>query len=289
MSAEILKGAPVAAALNEKTAEMVRSLEAKGIKPCLAVVRVGSRGDDLAYEKGISKRCEGVGVALRRVIMDESAEQGELINELCKLNADDSVHGILVFMPLPGHMDETAVRAAIAPEKDVDGVSALSAAAVFTGRGAGFAPCTARAVIEVLKHYGVAMAGKSAAVFGRSLVIGRPVSMLLMAENATVTMCHSRTENAAEAARQADIIVAAVGRAGAIGKEYFAPGQTLIDVGINFDDTGKMCGDADFDAACSTVAAATPVPGGVGSVTTAVLVRHVAEAAEKFFSDKRSI
>lgn len=281
MSAKILKGAAVAAALNEGTAAMVRKLEDKGVKPCLAVVRVGERGDDIAYERGIIKRCDAVGVALRHVQLGEDASQEQLIEELCKLNSDTSVHGILVFMPLPKHMDEAAVRAAIAPEKDVDGVTEGSAAAVFTGRGAGFAPCTARAVIEMLKFYGVPMAGRRAAVFGRSLVIGRPVSMLLMREDATVTMCHSRTENAADIAKKVDIIIAAVGRAKAIGFGYFAPGQTVIDVGINFDDSGKMCGDADFAAAEAVVDAITPVPGGVGAVTTAVLVRHVVEAAEK--------
>lgn len=280
MSAEILKGAAVAAALNEGTSGMVRALEERGIKPCLAVVRVGDRGDDIAYEKGIIKRCDAVGVALRHVLLDEAVGQGELIGEIEKLNADENVHGILVFMPLPRHIEEAAVRAAIAPEKDVDGVTEGSAAAVFTGRGRGFAPCTARAVIEILKFYNVPMVGKRACVFGRSLVIGRPVSMLLMREDATVTICHSRTENAAEIARQADIIVAAVGRAKALGGEYFAPGQTVIDVGINFAD-GKMCGDVDFEAAEAVAAAVTPVPGGVGAVTTAILVRHVVEAAEK--------
>lgn len=285
MSAEILKGASVAAALNEKTAAMMRELEAKGVKPCLAVVRVGNRSDDIAYEKGIIKRCQSVGVALRHVLLDEDLSQGGLTEEIEKLNGDTSVHGILVFMPLPKHINEAAVRAAIAPEKDVDGVTEGSAAVVFTGRGRGFPPCTARAVIEMLKFYNVPMAGRRAAVFGRSLVIGRPVSMLLMAEDVTVTICHSRTENPPEIARQADIIVAAVGRAKAIGAEYFAPGQTVIDVGINFDAEGKMCGDVDFAAAEGMVKAISPVPGGIGAVTTAVLLLHVVEAADKFYSD----
>lgn len=282
MSAVILKGAPVAAALNEKTKEMVSALLARGVRPCLALVRVGERGDDIAYEKGILKRCAGVGVEVRHVLFDEAVDENEIINILCKLNSDDSVHGILVFMPLPAHINEKAVRAAIAPEKDVDGVTEGSAAAVYGGGGKGFAPCTARAVIEILKHYEVPMAGSRAAVFGRSLVIGRPVSMLLMAENATVTMCHSHTANPQAIAREADIIVAAVGKAEAIGEGYFREGQTVIDVGINFTPEGKMCGDVEFAAAESSVSAVTPVPGGVGAVTTAVLVRHVVEAAEKY-------
>lgn len=285
MSAEILKGAPVAAALNEKTKSMVTALESRGVKPCLAIVRVGERGDDLAYEKGILKRCLGVGVEARQVVLPETVDQNEIIETLCKLNSDNSVHGILVFMPLPDHLDESAVRAAIAPEKDVDGVTAASAAGVFSGSGVGFAPCTARAVVEILKHYDVPMTSRRAAVFGRSMVIGRPVSMLLMAENATVTMCHSRSAEPEAIANDADIIVAAVGKAKALGAGYFREGQTVIDVGINFDAEGKMCGDVDFAAAEDIVSAITPVPGGVGAVTTAVLVRHCVEAAEKM-SDK---
>ncbi len=282
MSAELLKGAPVAAFLNGKTAEMCSSLKDKGIEPCLAIVRVGERGDDIAYEKGILKRCSAVGLEVRQFVLAEEVSEAELIDCIHKLNEDKLVHGILVFMPLPGHIDETAVRAAIAPHKDVDGVTEGSAAGVYSGSGTGFAPCTARAVIELLKYYGVEMAAKRAAVFGRSMVIGRPVSMLLMEENATVTICHSRTGNPEKIALEADIIVAAVGKASAIGKDYFHPGQTVIDVGINFNAEGKMCGDADFAAAETIVSAITPVPGGVGAVTTAVLVRHVAEAAEKY-------
>ena len=282
LSAEILKGAPVAAFLNDKTAEMCSLLRRKGIEPCLAVVRVGERGDDIAYEKGILKRCSTVGVAVKQLILAENADEAELIDCLKKLNEDAFVHGILVFMPLPGHIDERAVRAAIAVHKDVDGVTDGSAAGVYSGSGMGFAPCTARAVIEILKYYGVEIASRRAVIFGRSMVIGRPVSMLLMEKNATVTLCHSRTVEPEGIAQDADIVVAAVGKAEALGEAYFRPGQTVIDVGINFNAEGKMCGDADFAAAEPIVSAITPVPGGVGAVTTAVLVRHVAEAAEKY-------
>lgn len=289
MSAKILKGGPVAAAMNEQTAQRVRLLREKGIKPCLAVVRLGERGDDIAYEKGITKRCGDVGVELRRLVLDEYASQRELCEALQEQNHDSSVHGILVFMPLPEHIDPSAVRNAISPEKDVDGISPGSGASVFTGEGSGFAPCTARAVTELLNFYGIDVDGKKVCVLGRSLVIGRPVSMLLMRENATVTMCHSHTEKAFELAAQSDIIVAAVGSAAALGKEYFSPGQTVVDVGINFDENGKMCGDVDFSAAENIVEAITPVPGGVGSVTTAVLMRQTVEAAEKLCVDNGSI
>ena len=249
------------------------------------MVRLGDRPDDIAYEKGIIKRCAGVGLELRQLLLPADCSEERLIAELKCLNGDSGVHGILLFMPLPGHISEKAVRAAIAPETDVDGVTELSAAGVYSGNGVGFAPCTARAVIEILKYYGIPMGGKRAVVFGRSLVIGKPVSMLLMAENATVTVCHSRSENADAIARDADILVAALGRAKALGGDDFRGGQTLIDVGINFDENGKMCGDIDFDAAEGIVSAITPVPGGVGAVTTAVLVRHCVEAAKKI-SDK---
>ena len=281
MSAMILKGAPVAAALNEKTKEMVSALALKGVKTTLALVRVGERPDDIAYEKGILKRCTAVGVEPRQVILPVDIGNDKFIETLRTLNADNSVHGILVFLPLPQHLDEAAARMVIVPEKDVDGVTEGSCAGVYSGSGRGFAPCTARACIEILKHYGVSISGKRAAVFGRSLVIGRPVSMLLMAENASVTICHSRSEHPEEIAREADIVVAALGKAEAIGAEYLRAGQTVIDVGINFDAEGKMCGDVDFAAAEQTVSAITPVPGGVGAVTTAVLVRHCVEAAEK--------
>lgn len=301
MSAKILKGGPVAAAMNEQTAQRVRLLREKGIRPCLAVVRLGERGDDIAYEKGITKRCGDVGVELRCLVLDEYASQRELCEALQELNHDSSVHGILVFMPLPEHIDPSAVRNAISPEKDVDGISPGSNAAVFSGEGSGFAACTARAVTELLNFYAIdvdgkkddegkkGVDGKNVCVFGRSLVIGRPVSMLLMRENATVTMCHSHTKKAPELASRSDIIVAAVGSAAALGKEYFSPGQTVVDVGINFDENGKMCGDVDFSAAENIVEAITPVPGGVGSVTTAVLMRQTVEAAEKLCVDNGSI
>jgi len=285
MSAKILKGAAVASALNEKTAEMVCALREKGTNPCLAVVRLGERADDISYEKGIIKRCAAVGLEMKQVLLSIESSQRELISAIEALNKDGAVHGILVFMPLPKHIDEKAVREAISPCKDVDGVSSGSAAAVYSGAGYGFAPCTARAVIEILKYYDIPTASRRAAVFGRSMVIGRPVSMLLMAENATVTICHSKTEQPERIAREADIIVAAVGKANALGRDYFAPGQAVIDVGINFSAEGKMLGDVDFSAAETIVGAITPVPGGVGAVTTAVLVRHVVEAAEKY-SDK---
>ena len=286
MSAEILKGAAVASALNEKSKEICHSLRERGVNPCLAIVRVGERGDDIAYERGILKRCSALDVEPKQIVLPVTVSRSEITAVIKKLNCDNSVHGILVFMPLPSHIDEAIVRETIAPEKDIDGVTSGSAAFVYSGNGSGFAPCTARAVVEILKHYNIPIASRRAAVFGRSMVIGKPVSMLLMAENATVTVCHSRTANAEEIAGQADIVVAALGKAKSLGREFFREGQCVVDVGINFDEDGKMCGDVDFSAAEELVSYITPVPGGVGAVTTAVLLRHTIEAAEKMVTNK---
>lgn len=282
MSAEILKGAPVAAALAEKSAADAAALTEKGIKPTLAIVRVGERDDDLSYERGAMKRCAAAGVEVRNVLFPVSVNQEELMEKLEDLNQNDSIHGILILRPLPKHLDEEAVRRALAPEKDVDGITDGSLAGVFSGSGQGFAPCTAQAVLETLQYYNIPIAGKKAVVMGRSLVVGRPAGMLLMQKNATVTLCHSRSENVPEITRSADILVVAAGKMSAVGAQYLRAGQVVIDVGIHFNEqTQKLCGDVDFAAAEGLVAAVTPVPGGLGAVTTAVLVNHVVEAAKR--------
>lgn len=278
--AELLKGAPVAAAIAQRTAAGAEALKARGILPTLAILRVGAREDDLSYERGAMKRCSAVGVEVRSVVLPEDVSQKELMNTLHSLNADTAVHGILLFRPLPPHLDEEAARKALAPEKDVDGVTDGSLAGVFTGSGEGFAPCTAQAVVEILDYYGIDLKGKTAAVAGRSLVVGRPAAMLLMARGATVTICHSKTPDVAAVTKEADIVVAAIGKMRSLGGDYFSPGQTVIDVGIHFnDETGKLCGDVRQEEAEAIVSALTPVPGGVGAVTTATLVSHVVEAA----------
>ena len=278
--AELLKGAPVAAALAEKTTAEAEALKARGIIPTLAILRVGARDDDLSYERGAMKRCAAAGIEVRSVLLPEDVDQNTLMNTLSALNNDNTVHGILMFRPLPAHLDEEAARKALAPEKDVDGVTDGSLAGVFTGSHEGFSPCTAQAVVEILNHYGIALKGKNVAVIGRSLVVGRPAAMLLMEQGATVTICHSKTEDTAAVTRQADIVVAAAGQMRNFGTEYFTPGQTVIDVGIHFnEETGKLCGDVRFEDAEPVVSAITPVPGGVGAVTTAVLVSHVTVAA----------
>lgn len=279
--AQLWKGAPVAAALTEQLSQRAQALIAKGVTPTLAIVRVGERPEDLSYERGALKRCEKVGIAVRQYLLTATSSQTDLMEVIKEINRDDSIHGCLLFRPLPKHMDEAAVCAALSPAKDVDGITAGSLAAVFSGSGAGYPPCTAQACLEILDHYGYELKGKRAVVVGRSLVIGKPVSILLLGRHATVTICHTRTADLPAECRRADVLVAAAGKAGAVSAQCLAPGQVVLDVGINVDEDGNLVGDVDFAAAENTVEAITPVPGGVGAVTTSVLARHVIEAAEK--------
>ncbi len=281
--AELLKGAPVAAAINEKTSALTAQLKEKGIIPTLAIFRVGEREDDLSYERGAMKRCEQVGVAVKNVILPADVDSDEFFATLEGLNQDPQVHGILMFRPLPKHIDGEKARKMLVPEKDVDGCTDGSLAGVFTGTDLGFAPCTAQAAMEILRFYGIELSGKKAAVIGRSLVIGRPVAMMLMQANATVTICHTKTVDVPAVTREADIVIAASGQIESIGAEYLKEGQVIIDVGIGWnEEKQKLCGDVRFDEAETKVAAITPVPGGVGSVTTSIMVSHVALAAGLF-------
>ncbi len=278
-----MRGAPAAAALDEKTGAAVQALKARGISPTLAILRVGARDGDLSYERGAVKRCEKLGIALRLTALPETVCQTELMGHIDALNADASVHGILMLRPLPAHLDGEAARKAISPEKDVDGCTDGSLAGVFTGTALGFPPCTARSALEILDYYGVELSGKRACVMGRSLVVGRPLALLLTHRDATVTLCHSKSADAPAIVRQADIVVVCTGRTETVGAEYFRPGQTVVDVGIGWSEAKqKLCGDVRFDEAEPIVAAITPVPGGVGSVTTAVLAAHTVEAAGRY-------
>lgn len=280
--AELLKGKPVADSLDEVTLKRADALKEKGITPTLAILRVGERQDDLSYERGATKRCEKDGVAVVNKVLPEDCSLENLMAAIKELNEDDNVHGILMFRPLPKTLDEKAACNAILPSKDVDGITPGSMAYIYSGLGEGFAPCTSQAVMEILKYYEIDPKGKKATVVGRSLVIGKPVSMLLMNANATVTICHSRTENMAKVTKNADIVIAALGKAEMLNAEYFENGQTVIDVGINYsEEKQKLVGDVKSDEVEGVVDKLTPVPGGVGSVTTAVLVSHVVEAAER--------
>lgn len=278
--AQLMKGAPVAAAMTEQMAARTERLKQAGVTPTLCILRLGERPGDLVYERSAMKRCGKVGIDVREIVLPEGCTRERLLETIEQVNRDGAIHGLLMMRPLPVREDEDAARALLAPEKDVDGITAIAQSKVFTGAGAGYPPCTAQAVIEILDHYGVELAGRRAAVIGRSLVVGRPVAMMLMARDATVTLCHTRTEDLPELCRQADILVSAAGRAGLVTGAFTRPGQVIVDVGINVR-AGKLCGDVDFAAAEPLVGAITPVPGGVGAVTTAVLAAHVVQAAEK--------
>lgn len=278
----LLKGKPVADDIMEKTSQRVEELKAVGIEPTLAIVRVGENSGDMAYERGAVKRAEEAGIAIRHMIYEADVSQEKLIGEIEELNDDVGIHGVLIFRPLPKHIDEKVVCETLSSRKDIDGITSGSMAGVFMDSDEGFPPCTAEACMHILDYYGYDLTGKRVTVIGRSLVIGKPVAMMVMRRNATVTVCHSRTahDDFKEASTGADIVIAAVGRARMIGADILGEDQVIIDVGINTDEEGKLCGDVDFDSAAEKAVAITPVPGGVGSVTTAVLMKHVTDAAE---------
>lgn len=274
---EILKGLPVANAINEKLMEQVKSIE--GPLPHLAIIRVGERPDDCSYERGAVKKMDKVGVRCTTYTFDADIDNETFQAEFDKINENPDIDGILMLRPLPKQLDEKQIENKIDPRKDLDGISPLNLAKVYAGDESGYAPCTAEAVIEMLDYAGIDIKGKRVTVVGRSLVIGKPVSMLLMKRNATVTVCHTKTVDMAGTCKNAEILVAAAGSARMIKKEYVADGAVVIDVGINVDDEGNLCGDVDFDAISDIAAIATPVPGGVGSVTTSVLAKHLVKAA----------
>ena len=280
--AKILKGKEVADALTSQMKQDVENLKAAGVTPTLCIFRVGARPDDLSYERGAAKRASLVGIEVRNVILPADVSQEEFDQEFRKVNEDESIHGILLFRPLPKHLDNEKARQMLNPAKDIDGCTDLSLAGVFTNTKTGFPPCTAQAAMEILHYYGIPIKGRKAAVIGRSLVVGRPVAMMLMHENATVVNCHTRTVDVPSITREADILITASGQLHSVTKEYTNPSQVVIDVGINWDEAkGGISGDVAFEDVEPNVAAITPVPGGVGGVTTCVLISHVVEAARR--------
>lgn len=273
----ILKGAEISAEIKKQVQEILASVN--GRVPTAAIVRVGEKPDDISYEKGAQKKLAAFGLASQSYVFPETISNEEFCREFAKINGDGAVDGILLLRPLPKQIDEKAVERMIQPQKDLDGISPINSAKVFAGEEDGFAPCTAEAVIEVLKGAGIAIEGRRAVIVGRSMVVGRPLSMLLLKENATVTVCHTRTRDLKAMCREGDILIAAAGKAGMLTAEYVADGAVVIDVGINVDADGHLCGDVKWDGLEGTASAATPVPGGVGGVTTAVLAKHLALAA----------
>lgn len=279
---EILKGAPVVESLSNKLTKEVLMLKEKGIIPTLLILRVGERPDDLAYERGVLKKAELIGIKVILKVLPIDVDQETFDIALDEANNNSNVHGILMFRPLPSKLDNEKARKMLNPEKDIDGCTDGSLAGVFSNTELGFPPCTAKAAMEILKHYNIPIAGKKACVIGRSLVIGRPVSMMLMHENATVSICHTKTVNPAEIAREADILICAAGKLRSVGKEYTNSNQVIIDVGINWDEEKeKIAGDVYFEEVEPNVKAITPVPGGVGTVTSTILISHVIEACKR--------
>lgn len=280
MDTKIIKGKPVADRITENLIEETKKLKELDIVPKLAIVRIGENPDDMSYERGAMNRCAKIGIDVQNIVLQGDVSEGEYIEVIKNLNDDKNINGILCLRPLPKNINENKVKSIIDAKKDVDCFNPINSAKLFEGEKDGYAPCTPEAVMKILNHYGVDLSGKKVVVLGRSLIVGKPVSMMLMGENATVTICHSKTENLAEEAKNADVLVAAIGRAKMVDKSYIKEGATVIDVGINVDESGNLCGDVDTESAIGIAKMITPVPAGVGSVTTSVLAEHVIKACK---------
>ena len=280
-----LLGLPAAKELQEEIIEKLdifrKSSNYPGRLPRLGIVRVGERPDDLYYESSAVKKIASLGMESSVFSFQGDISHGRFLEEFIKINEDDSIDGILMFSPLPKTLDENEILSVMDPDKDLDGLTRPNQVKVYLGEDGGFAPCTAAAVMQILKYAKVELSGKKVVVLGRSKVIGKPVSMLLLKENATVTICHSKTEALAGICSEADILIAAAGRAKMVTDDFIKDGAVVVDVGINQDPDGNMCGDVDYDKAVPKACLITPVPRGVGSVTTTILASHLLEAAIK--------
>lgn len=279
MDSKLISGKEVSAQIKAQVKEEVISLNNQGIYPKLSVIIVGENPASLTYVKGKHKDCAECGIISENIAMPETVSQGELLAEIERLNNDDSVHGILVQLPLPKHIDEYAVINAISAAKDVDGFTAVNVGNMNIGKDC-FTPCTPQGCIDMLDYAGIDMTGKDVVVIGRSNIVGKPVAVLALQRSATVTICHSKTKNIAEKTRMADIVIVAVGRAGFLTGDMLKPGAVVIDVGINRNSEGKLCGDADFDSCIDVVSRITPVPGGVGLMTRANLLKNTIKSAK---------
>lgn len=278
-----LRGFPAAKTLMEKMLPRLEALKNQGVHPQLAIVRIGNNPDDIFYEKSAQKRLEKLGMLARSLVFPEDISTDKLKEAVEELNADKKTHGILILRPLPAHIDYEEIRRAVAAYKDVDGMSPMSQASLLERARESFAPCTAEAVLALLKFYEVPLCGSLVAVVGRSTVVGKPLALLLLAENATPIMCHSKTKKLAELCRRADIVISACGQAEALDERFVTQATYLVDVGINVTNTGELVGDVS-QAAKSLCQAASPVPGGVGALTTTILAEHLLLAAEASLS-----
>lgn len=276
---EALKGAYISGIIKEQVQKTLAKLG--GYIPTLAIVRVGEKPDDVSYERGAVKKMEAFGLKVKTYAFPEDISDADFKEAFSRINDDAYTDGILLLRPLPKQICEKDIEKMIDPAKDLDGISPENIAKVFAGDNTGFAPCTAEAVVETLKGYEIPISGKRVTIVGRSMVVGKPLSMLLLKENATVTVCHTKTEDLAEECKRAQILVAAAGRAKMLDNTYVGQDAVVIDVGINVDENGKLCGDTDYESLEQTASKATPVPGGIGAVTTAVLAKHLVQAADR--------
>lgn len=282
---QVIKGKPVADAITESLIKDVEALKAEGIEPKLKIVRVGAREDDLAYERGALTRMGKCGILVEVLELPLDIEQADFVKTLKEVNDDPSVHGILLFRPLPKQLNMDEIKFVVDPIKDIDCMNPINAAKIFEGDKTGYPPCTSQACVEILDHYGIELQGKKVAVVGRSMVVGKPLAMLLLDKNATVTICHSRTKDLPSVCRDAEVVIAAVGKAEMVKGDFVNDGAVVIDVGINVNEEGNLCGDVKFDECVDKASMITPVPAGVGSVTTSVLAKHVVKAC-KFLNNK---
>lgn len=278
---EILKGNVVAAQIKEDMKNEIEKLAEKGKVPTLGIVRLGSNPDDISYERSIIKNCEKAGINSKVIEKELEMTTEELVDLMKELNNDDEISGVLVFRPLPKHIDEAKIREALSPDKDVDCMHPLNLAKIFEGNMTGFQPCTPRAAMEILLYNNIELEGKNVVVVNRSMVLGKPLVMMLLEKNATVTICHSRTKNLHEITSKADVVVTALGKAKFFDKKYFNENSICIDVGVSMDDDGKLSGDIDYPEVSEMVSMITPVPGGVGAVTTSLLLSQVVEACKR--------
>jgi methylenetetrahydrofolate dehydrogenase (NADP+)/methenyltetrahydrofolate cyclohydrolase len=275
-----LTGKPVADHLKDNIIKRVNELRYKGIVPKMIIIRVGNREDDIVYERSILKNCDKLGIVGTVTELPVNVTMEELSKVIEEANRDNEIHGIMLFRPLPKHLDQDSISRIINPNKDIDCMSPTNIENVFEGKKLGFAPCTPKAVIEMLKYYELPLKGANVVVVGRSMVVGKPLAMLLLEENATVTICHSKTKNMSETTKNADVVIAAIGKAKFMNEDYFTKESVVIDVGINDDGDGKICGDVDYDIVFGKVKALNPAAGGVGTITTTILLNHVVNACE---------
>ena len=277
-------GAEVAGSMKETLIKEVEILKQQDIFPRLGIIRVGARPDDISYERGAKKRMESIGIGCQVTELSEDITQEIFEEEFRKVNDNPQIHGILLFRPLPKHLNEESIKEMIYPWKDADCMCPANIAKVFSGDDTGFAPCTAEAVMEMLNYYNINLEGKKVTIVGRSMVVGKPLSMLLLKENATITVCHTRTKDMEKVCKEADILIAAAGKAKMVTREFVKSGAVVVDVGINVDNNGNLCGDVDFDEVKDIAEYISPVPRGVGSITSSVLAKHVVRGAQYFHS-----